>query len=97
MAANDLEQMCAEEKADSLTLFSASMAFEDLQGDAEQLAALLMLVSDNELLDDRASRALVAMGNLAEAIAVKAGTLSERYIGASRMQAGDNIAAFPAR
>jgi hypothetical protein len=81
-----------------LSLHSAGLAFDDLQGDAEKLAALALLASgDSDILDETARKALRAICTLTEGIACRAGILSEECIEARRAEWAANVAECPAR
>lgn len=98
MAEFHLGQSNGQRQPGGLSLHSACLAFEDLQGDAEELAALALLASGNsDILDEPARKALRAICTLAEGIARRAGDLSEEYIEASRAERAANVAEFPAR
>ncbi|MFN3990165.1 MAG: hypothetical protein ACK4IS_07895 [Erythrobacter sp.] len=98
MAEFDVEQRNGERQPPALSLYTASVAFDDLQSDAEELAALAWLVSGNkDFLDEPAAKALRAICTLAEGLARRAGELGEEYMAASRADRGANVADFPAR
>lgn len=98
MAEFDVGHTNGQRQPGGLSLHSACLAFEDLQGDADELAALAWLASGNtDILDEPARKALRAISTLAERIASRAGDLSEEYIEASRAERGLNVAEFPAR
>lgn len=98
MAEFHVGQSNEERQPNGLSLHSACMAFEDLQANAEELAALAFLVSGNsDWLEEPARKALRAICTLAEGIARRAGDLSEDYIAASRAARAANVAEFPAR
>jgi len=98
MAEFHVGQSNGQRQPNGLSLHSACLAFEDLQGDAEELAALAWLVSGNsDFIDEPARKALRAISTLAEGLARRAGDLSEEYIAASRAERGANVAEFPAR
>lgn len=81
--------------ARNMTLYDASLGFECLQVEAEELCSLLHLCAGNGEVPDRVKYALNACAGLADALAAKALEFSDQAIAASSVDRGRNGAEFP--
>jgi hypothetical protein len=93
MASNSLQNESAQAKP--LTLWDAGMRLEDIEGGAEELAALLDSLSRDGELPEQSALALRAVRTLAEKLGGDLIELREAVYAASAAERGDNIADFP--
>lgn len=96
MATNALQNESAQAKP--LTLWDAATEIEFAQGNADEMAKLIHLVSGNsEMVDEPVRQALRAIVTLAEAHSDELLKLADQLHEASRAQRGENVAEFPGR
>jgi hypothetical protein len=95
MASNSLQNESAQAKP--LTLWDAGMRLEDIEGGAEELAALLWTAARDDQLDPEQRGALRAIGKLAQVLGGELTDLREAVYAASAAERGGNVADFPAR
>ena len=93
MAANHLQNESAQAKP--LTLWDAGMKLEDIEADADDLAALIYTVARDDQLDPETRSALRAIGKFAARLGFDLIELREAVYAASGAQHGENVADFP--
>lgn len=95
MATNPVQNESAQAKP--LTLWDAGMKLEDIEGDADSLAALIYTVARDDQMDPETRSALQAIGKLAAQLGASLVELREEIYAAHAAQRGGNVAEFPAR